>query len=185
MKNALLLLAVSGILFAGCDKDSAFGGKPVGNRTDRMINNKWRQTGLIEIGVNVELKQCQLDNIWVFNADGTGYMDEGATKCGETPVDTTTPPSADDTTIIVSRSTGTAGNADNIQYDADGRRISFTWEVPGDQRELIIYNFGSSDNDMQMEFEDDGTDERRIKVRGSEYRNGKLIPYFKTFEVID
>jgi hypothetical protein len=178
MKNLLLLLAASGILFAGCKEDSAFGGKPVGNRWNMLTARSWRLVEQIDQGVKVDLKACQLDNIYVFDPSANGYMDEGATKCGEpTPVDTTNP---GDTTIIVSKST--IANADNLQYDPGGTRMSFTWEIPGDQRELLINNFGSSDNDQRMEFEE--MDEFHFVVRGSEYRNGKLVPYFKRFEAL-
>jgi hypothetical protein len=176
MKNILLLLASSGILLASCKDDTAFGIKAVGNRRNVLTSHTWKLTKLTEIGVDVELKPCQLDDIYVFETNSTGYMDEGAISCGNpTPVDTTNP---GDTTVIVSKST--IGDADNIQYDdSTNQRISFTWEVPGDQRELKIYNFGSSDLDWAMEIEE--MDDTHIRVRGSERRNGKLIVFFKEF----
>jgi hypothetical protein len=51
--------------------------------------------------------------------------------------------------------------------------------VPGDQRELIIKNFGNSDLDWPMEIEE--MTETFLRVRGSERRNGKLIVFFKEF----
>ena len=178
MKNLLLLLAASGILFAGCKEDSAFGGKPVGNRWDMLTAHSWRLVEKTEYGTKVDISSCELDNIYVFDPSATGYMDEGATKCGEpTPVDTTSPT---DTTIIVSKST--IANVDNLQYDPGGMRMSFTWEIPGDQRELLIFNFGSSDNDPKMELFE--MDDFHFLVRGSEYRNGKLVTYFKRFEAL-
>lgn len=178
MKNILLLLAASGILFAGCKDDTALGAKPIGNRRNVLRNHIWKLVSVKEMGSDVELKNCQLDNIYVFDESSVGYMDEGASKCTDI-VDTTGTP--DDTTIIVSKST--IANADNLQYDdATGQRMSFTWEVPGDQRELLINDFGSSDNDQVMNFQE--MEETYFIVQGSEKRNGKLVVYIKRFEAV-
>jgi hypothetical protein len=179
MKNFLLLLAASGILFAGCKDDTAFGAKPVGNRRDVLTSRTWRLVQVKESGQDVPLSNCQLDNIYVFDREtSTGYMDEGATKCDD-PV---TPTEPGDTTVIESKSTLVPTDADGYEYDASGRRINFTWEVPGDQRELIIYDFGGSDNDYAMEI--DEFSETRFIVRGNKMRNGKVVMFFKTFEAV-
>ena len=177
MKNFLLLLAATGILFASCGKDdTALGAKAIGNRREVLKSHTWRLVWQRENGADVALKQCELDNIYVFSNDYTGYMDEGATKCDE-PVDTTNPGD----TVIVSKST--IANADNLQYDDEGeRRMNFTWEVPGDQKELLIYNMGSSDNDPVMNFQD--MEANFFIVQGSEYRKGKLVVYIKRFEAV-
>jgi len=136
----------------------------------------WKLVKLIENQSEVSLKSCQLDDIYVFNSEGWGYMDEGATKCGDpAPVDTTAEPV--DTSIVVSRST--IAVADDLQYDESGMRINFNWHVSGDQFELLIRDFGHPDNDPVWQFME--MDARRFVVSGAERRNGKVITYIKEF----
>ena len=101
-------------------------------------------------------------------------MDEGLTKCG---VEDTTNPGD---TVIVSKST--IANADNLEYDETGWRMNYTWEVSGDQKELLIYDFGSSDNDQVMNFQE--MEASYFVVQGSEKRNGKLVVFIKRFEAV-
>jgi hypothetical protein len=172
MKNLLILTAVSGILFAGCDKLDS---RKVGKRYDMLAAHPWKMTRLVESGQEVALKDCQLNDTYVFVHEGWGYMDEGATKCGVTnPADTTNP---SDTDVIVGKST--IANADNIQYDESGMRINFNWTVVGDQREILISDYGNPDNDPVWLVEE--MDENYLRVRGSETRNGKVIAYTKEF----
>lgn len=175
MKNLLILLAASGILFAGCDKVKLKGDK-VGKRYSMLAAHPWKMTKLYEGGQQVTLESCKLDDVYTFNFDGWGNMDEGATKCGvvTNPADTTNP---SDTDVIVGKST--AANADNIQYDASGMKINFNWTVVGDQRQILISDFGSPDNDPVWEVEE--MDENYLRVRGAETRNGKFIAYIKEF----
>jgi hypothetical protein len=174
MKNLLLLLAASGILLAGC-KQFKIQPDKIGNRYDMLAAHPWKLVKLEEAGSNVTLKDCQLDDTYVFVHEGWGYMDEGATKCGvPTPVDTTTPV---DTSIIVGKST--VPNADNLQYDESGMRINFNWTVVGDQRRILLSDYGSADNDPEWIVEE--MDANFLRVRGAETRNGEVITYHKEF----
>ena len=180
MKNLLLLLAGTGILLAGCKNDTVLGNKPTGNRYDMISAHPWKLVKLEENSNEVSLTSCRLDDIYVFDFEGSGYMDEGATKCGETaPVDTTIT-NPEDTTIIVSKAT--VSNADDIQYDPSGRRINFTWTVVGDQRYVLIYNYGSSENNPEWEILE--MDNNHFVVKGTEKRNGTLIVYYKHFQAL-
>ncbi len=181
MKNLLLLFATSGILFAGCSSKQ-FQLKPdkIGKRYVILRENTWKLAKLVENGSEVSLNSCQSDNIYVFNIDGWGYMDEGATKCGEPPVvpiDTTTTTDPVDTSIVVSKST--VAVADDLQYDESGMRMNFWWSVSGDQRQLHITDFGHPDNDPTMDFME--MDEKHFVVKGAEKRDGKVINYIKEF----
>lgn len=173
MKNLLILFAVSGILFAGCDKIDS---RKVGKRYDMLSAHPWKMTRLVESGQEVSLPGCKLDDTYVFVFEGWGYMDEGATKCGvANPADTTTPSDTD--VVIVNKST--IAIADDLQYDESGMRINFNWTVVGDQREILVSDFGNPDNDAVWEVEE--MDNNYLRVRGAEKRNGKLIPYTKEF----
>lgn len=178
MKNLLLLFATSGIIFAGCNsKRFQWKADPIGKRYEILRENNWKLVRLIEKGSEVTLKSCQLDDVYVFNIEGWGYMDEGATKCGEpvvTPIDTN---NNVDTSIVVSRSTISV--ADDLQYDESGMRINFNWSVSGDQRQLHITDYGHPDNDPVWEFME--MDAKRFVVSGAEKRNGEVITYIKEF----
>lgn len=174
MKNLLILLTASGILFAGCDRVKLKGDK-VGERYKMLSNHPWKMTRLYEGGREVALESCKLDDVYTFNFDGWGNMHEGATKCGVTnPADTTNP---SDTDVIVGKSS--AAIADNIQYDASGMQINFNWTVVGDQRQILISDFGNADNDPVWEVEE--MDENFLRVRGAEMRNGQFVAYIKEF----
>lgn len=181
MKNLLLLLATSGIFLAGCNSKQ-FQLKPdkIGKRYEMLREKNWKLVRLVEKGSEVSLKSCQLDDVYVFNIEGWGYMDEGASKCGEpvAPVDTTTSPV--DTAIVVSKSAkSTISIADDLQYDESGMRINFNWSVSGDQRELLITDYGHPDNDPVWLFME--MDATHFIVTGAEKRNGEVITYIKEF----
>ena len=72
MKNFLLLLASTGILFASCKDDTALGAKAIGNRREVLKSHTWKLVWQRENGEDVALQQCQLDNIYVFNENSTG-----------------------------------------------------------------------------------------------------------------
>ena len=182
MKNLLLLLATSGILFAGCNsKQFQFNPDPIGKRYVILRENTWKLVRLVENGSEVSLKDCQLDNVYVFNIEGWGYMHEGNSKCGEI-VTLVAPDPTDpvDTSIVVSKST--VSIADDLQYDESGMKMNFNWSVSGDQRELLITDFGHPDNDPVMLF--DEMDATHFIVHGAEQRDGKIISYIKEFRAL-
>lgn len=74
--------------FAGCSKDDSGNGP---TRTQILIGGAWR---FHDAGIDVDnnntidapipdlvLEDCDLDNTFTFRNDGTGFYDEGATRC--------------------------------------------------------------------------------------------------------
>lgn len=92
MKKSLLLIATAALLFGACKKDDDNGGTSSG-RKGTLTTGKWRilsSSAVIEypaplgtqtIDAMSSLPACERDNLYIFNADGTGTTDAGATKC--------------------------------------------------------------------------------------------------------
>ena len=81
----LSLLALSALLFTGCDKDDK---EPT--RTESITASAWQydnggvdqdRNGTVDVSFAGILPACVLDNKATFNANGSGVADEGSTKC--------------------------------------------------------------------------------------------------------
>jgi len=85
MKTLILKITTVLILFSvivlSCKKNSS--GK---TKTQLLTQSNWIFSNAIVNGLDVSgfLQSCQTDNILTFAANGTGIVDEGATKCNPT-----------------------------------------------------------------------------------------------------
>lgn len=88
MKQVLLAISLLLIIFSlGCKK----GGSGPKSRTDLLAQAAWKyDNAAVDIDRNGTpdgplppgvLQACDLDNTITFNSNGTGVVDEGATKC--------------------------------------------------------------------------------------------------------
>ncbi len=123
MKN-LLLAATALIMLASCGKRINVNGD-VKNRRNMLMAKQWIISEITENDGPFKLKECQRDNYFIFNDDGSGTWEEGANNCLDT-----IPPS---TNTMKSTENGPAPTS-----------TSFTWSCTSDQREIYIYNFGKA-----------------------------------------
>ncbi|HTN16791.1 MAG TPA: lipocalin family protein [Chitinophagaceae bacterium] len=88
MRKIIAAILLSGILFGSCkkkDKDPS--------KTELLQKGKWKLSqanfnGFVNLMDN--MKDCQKDNFYFFNADKTMTVDEGATKCNSSSEQTYT-----------------------------------------------------------------------------------------------
>ncbi|PWU03860.1 MAG: hypothetical protein C5B52_02555 [Bacteroidetes bacterium] len=91
--SALLLATAVSISFPGaCKKDD----KPSKTKTDFLTQSSWKydKVGIDAdnngtIDQDIALQPCETDNIFTFNSNGTGTVDEGPTKCDASDPQTT------------------------------------------------------------------------------------------------
>lgn len=87
MKNqfyTLLLVIASGALLTGCKKDKDNDDEPTAKtKTELISTGSWKFSSATVSGINVAsfIQACQKDNILTFQANGSGSIDEGLTKC--------------------------------------------------------------------------------------------------------
>jgi hypothetical protein len=91
MKTQLIpLCAIAALsLFSSCQKnEDDTSGK---TKTELITESNWRFSKATSIGINVSgfLDECQKDNIVSFRVNGSGTLDEGATKCDSNAPQTT------------------------------------------------------------------------------------------------
>lgn len=86
MKKLILSLLLAPFLFTACKKDSKDGG--TGGKS-ALEDANWKITAATAnvMGIDQDLyasgaiQDCMKDNTYTFNADGTGTVEEGSTKC--------------------------------------------------------------------------------------------------------
>ncbi len=92
MKNTLLIMALAMITFSACDKED----EPT--KSEDATRSSWRydnagldgdKNGTIDQSITAQLQPCMKDNILTLSANGTGVVDEGATKCDANAAQTT------------------------------------------------------------------------------------------------
>jgi len=83
---ALCAALISILFFVACKKSSSH---PKTN-TDFLTQSSWKFDHATVNGVDVSplLKPCQTDNVLTFSSNGSGTLDEGATKCDSTAAQT-------------------------------------------------------------------------------------------------
>ncbi len=96
MKPAVLQILAIIFLFipaVSCKKSTTDTGASPKSKTVLLTQASWKvqsvgidqdKNGVAETDVTSNVPACQLDNAYTFNADGSGQMDEGATKCNST-----------------------------------------------------------------------------------------------------
>ena len=86
-KLCLILLVIA--VFTGCSKDDSTDGEPTRKQLLTTVAWKYVNAGIDANGDGTidtalpdgTLKDCDKDNTYIFQPDGTGTMNEGATKC--------------------------------------------------------------------------------------------------------
>lgn len=88
MKTPIVIImvfsAISLIFFPGCQKkDNNSGGSGPATKTQFITQSSWKFSTATVGGTDASslLQTCQKDNILTFISNGTGSVDEGATKC--------------------------------------------------------------------------------------------------------
>jgi len=85
MKFLILTMCFSLFLFS-CKKDSSTSA----SKTDLITKAAWKyqdagadidKNGTIDLSISSQLQTCETDNTLTLRSDGTGTLDEGATKC--------------------------------------------------------------------------------------------------------
>jgi hypothetical protein len=85
MKYLALTFCFS-IIMLSCKKDSSTSA----TKTDLITKAAWKyqdagadidKNGTIDLSISSQLQECEKDNTLTLKADGTGTLDEGATKC--------------------------------------------------------------------------------------------------------
>jgi hypothetical protein len=84
MKNFLLIMSVCVVGFVSCKKDDS------PSNTDLLVQSSWKINnigadvtgdGKVDQDITSQVPACIVDNTFTFKKDGTGVVDEGATKC--------------------------------------------------------------------------------------------------------
>ncbi len=87
MKHLLPTIAVC-LAFAACTKNNSNTNEPT--KTDLITSGPWKyedagadadRNGTIDLSITSSIPACVLDNTLNLSADGTGTVDEGASKC--------------------------------------------------------------------------------------------------------
>ena len=93
MKKAILLFLVAGVALSGCKKDDSNGSGGGSANATILTTGKWKITSAVSVisygapigdqtvDTHSLISACQQDNLYIFNANNTGTLDEGATKC--------------------------------------------------------------------------------------------------------
>lgn len=94
MKNTFPFLLLAALFSFGCQKDTSNDNTPTTpTNTDIMVQQAWKfnnagadldKNGTIDTDISSQLQSCSTDNTVTFVKDGTGVLDEGATKCSTT-----------------------------------------------------------------------------------------------------
>ncbi len=158
MKYILFILFGSAIAFSGCNKGNVAGKQ--GNRWEMLVNKQWYVSSMEENNMPYKPKDCERDNYYVFTYEDLGRWEEGANNCYAMGQGT---PSND-----------TLGN-DSTNTDNNKTYTGFRWEMPGDQREIHIWDFGFSGSRREWKIEN--MDFTHLDVRSVEQFNGKLYVY--------
>jgi Lipocalin-like domain len=109
----IVAITVSFLFLNGCKKSSGGTSK---TKTQLITNGSWRLTSAkVPGGTSILnfLDDCQKDNIYTFNADGSGTGDDGALKCNMSDPQTvafTWNFQANETILFISTPLYTGGN---------------------------------------------------------------------------
>lgn len=79
--NLVTSLVISAaVFFTACSKSDSSTSK---TKTELITQGSWKFSGATVNGVDVSslLQTCQKDNVLTFSSNGSGTLDEGATKC--------------------------------------------------------------------------------------------------------
>jgi hypothetical protein len=152
MKNLLFVAIVLSVAFASCGKRINVNGD-IGNRWEMLTTKKWYVASMEVNNAPKAPKDCEKDNYYVFAYSDQGRWEEGAMNCYATDTFITT----------------------NNEGDAMPTYTEFKWEMPGDQREIHIWDFGFKGSRREWLIEN--MDFTHLDVRSIENVNGKTYVY--------
>lgn len=168
MKNLLFTIIAASVAFVGCNKENVAGKH--GNRYDMLISKKWYIESIEQNNMPYTIQSCETDNYYVFTYEDEGRWEEGANNCYAngtgTPYNDTTNGGNNNTNDT------TTNKSSNDQIKTF---TSFKWEMPGDQREVHIWDFGYKG--ARREWKIENMDFTHLDVRCVEQYNGKLYVY--------
>ena len=143
MKKLLLAFTAVTLLFSACKKDDDGGS----GKKSILTSGKWLITssssivqfpspiGNQTVDLLATFPACQQDNLYIFNQDGTGTTDEGATKCSSSDPQQKTAGSwaliNNDTQLTVSDGSGTSVTADIQTLDNTTLMIKYVTVANG------------------------------------------------------
>ena len=90
MRNKFFILAIFSFVFFSCDKDDSSSPGTTTSNTTILAQQSWKfnnagldpnKDGTIDTDVSSQVLACLKDNSVTFAANGSGTVDEGATKC--------------------------------------------------------------------------------------------------------
>lgn len=163
MKKLILIIVALTPLLEACNKGNLGGGE-IGFRRRMLVAHNWRMTKIRINGETVSLPDCERDNVYNFNDNENGYMDEGGSKCDSA------------TSVLI-----TGAPQPSTEDGGVLQRINFQWSVTGDQRYIYIKNFGSTDYNPEWLIYD--MNENQLIVQGKDIRDGYNYSYEKTFVI--
>ena len=129
--TSLIIAAVSSTMFLGaCKKDD----KPSKTKAQLLAQGTWKfDKAGIDADKNGTIDQdsppdaCSADNFFTFSSDGTGVMDEGATKC-----DGADPQTVPFTWVL--KNNDTVINAGDLSDNTDATILAL------DDNQLVVYD---------------------------------------------
>ncbi|MFM9028652.1 MAG: lipocalin family protein [Bacteroidota bacterium] len=89
--NYVLAFVLSIALFNSCSKDDDSNNTTAPTKTQLLTAHSWKLTGLTVNGTDqfASVDACEKDNLYTFQSNGTGTLDEGASKCDPADPQTT------------------------------------------------------------------------------------------------
>ncbi len=161
MKNVFFLAIVTLVVFASCEKRINVNGDHK-NRHQMILGKKWIIVSKEVNGGPASMKDCEKDNYYVFEDNGTGRWEEGANNCFATG----------------SGGNGGGGN-DTTSNQKEGEPTptytGFTWSMTGDGFAIYMKNFGVPNYNPEWSIE--SMDYTTLDVRSVEKANGMIYVY--------
>ena len=159
----LLLGFIAIVSIASCQKRNNINGD-LKDRRQILATRAWQIVSIKDNSVPKQIKECERDNYYVFNIDGTGRWEEGTNNCFA--ITTTNP----------NDSTFNQEQGDIPTY------TSFTWSMISNLTWVYIKNFGKEGYDPEWEIVN--MDYTSMKVQTSEIIDGYNHRYEIEFKAL-
>jgi len=100
MRNKFFILSIFSFVFFSCDKDDSSSPATTTSNTTILTQQSWKfnnagldpnKDGTIDQDISSQVTACLKDNSVSFASNGSGTVDEGATKCNPTTDPQTVP----------------------------------------------------------------------------------------------
>ena len=134
--RSLAVALMSSVLFYGCSKDDDSNNTTPQSKTQLLTAHSWKLTGSKLNGVDdfSTIDACDLDDIATFLSNGTGNLDEGATKCD--PADPQTSPitwsfQSNETILSIDYGGGLVVDATIVALTTDQLKLTYSYSYLG------------------------------------------------------